>query len=84
MISGGQRINSYDKEDQLIEATTETREKASKTSYTYDSVGNGTEITNGNGNVIEKVTSLGDIMKYTYDAEGRRISRGKPNGSNKL
>lgn len=82
---------SYDKADQLLEATTGTGAKAATTSYAYDSVGNITEMTNGNGkvtkykydelsNVVEKVNSLGDTTKYTYDADDRLESVKQANG----
>ena len=55
-------------------------EKASISSYTYDSVGNVTLVTNGNGkdtsysydqlsNLVERMTSLGD--KDTYNVNNQ-------------
>ena len=57
-------------------------EKASTSSYTYDSVGNVTLVTNVNGkvtsysydqlfNLMERMTSLGDKEIYTYNVNNQ-------------
>ncbi|WP_454379784.1 hypothetical protein [Streptococcus sp. Marseille-Q6504] len=57
-------------------------EKASTSNYTYDSVGNVTLVTNGNGkvtsysydqlsNLVERMTSLGDKDIYTYNVNNQ-------------
>ena len=62
----------------MLTATQRSGEKASTSSYTYDSVGNVTLVTNGNGkvksnsydqlsNLVERMTSLGDKEIYTYN-----------------
>ena len=73
---------TYDLKDQLLTATQGSGEKASTSSYTYDSVGNVTSVTNGNGkvtsysydqlsNLVERMTSLGNKETYTYDTLGQ-------------
>ena len=62
----------------MLTATQGSGEKASTSSYTYDSVGNITSVTNGNGkvtsysydqlsNLVERMTSLADKETYTYN-----------------
>ena len=62
----------------MLTATQGSGEKASTSSYTYDSVGNVTSVTNGNGkvtsysydqlsNLVERMTSLADKETYTYN-----------------
>ena len=73
---------TYDLKDQLLTATQGSGEKASTSSYTYDSVGNITSVTNGNGkvtsysydqlsNLVERMTSLGDKETYTYNVNNQ-------------
>ena len=73
---------TYDLKDQLLTATQGSGEKASTSSYTYDSVGNVTSVTNGNGkvtsysydqlsNLVERMTSLGDKETYTYNVNNQ-------------
>ena len=73
---------TYDLKDQLLTATQGSGEKASTSSYTYDSVGNVTSVTNGNGkvtrysydqlsNLVERMNSLGDKETYTYNVNNQ-------------
>ena len=66
----------------MLTATQGSGEKASTSSYTYDSVGNVTSVTNGNGkvtsysydqlsNLVERMTSLGDKETYTYNVNNQ-------------
>ena len=75
-------VHTYDLKDQLLTATQGSGEKASTSSYTYDSVGNVTSVTNGNGkvtsysydqlsNLVERMTSLGDKETYTYNIDNQ-------------
>ena len=75
-------VHTYDLKDQLLTATQGSGEKASTSSYTYDSVGNVTSVTNGNGkvtsysydqlsNLVERLTSLGDKETYTYNVDNQ-------------
>lgn len=57
---------TYDPADQLIKA----EEAGAVTAYTYDSVGNVSTVTDGNGNTTS----------YTYDLAGRLTSRTNPLG----
>ena len=70
--------HTYDLKDQLLTATQGSGEKASTSSYIYESVGNVSLVTNGNGkvtsysyhqlsNLVERITSLGDKETYTYN-----------------
>ncbi|BDD38991.1 DNRLRE domain-containing protein [Streptococcus ruminantium] len=93
VLSGSKRISSYtyDLKDQLLTATKGSGDKASTSSYTYDSVGNLTSVTNGNGqvtkysydqlgNVIKKMTALGDVESYTYDLNNQLSQVKKADG----
>ena len=66
----------------MLTATQGSGEKASTSSYTYDSVGNVTSVTNGNGkvtrysydqlsNLVERMNSLGDKETYTYNVNNQ-------------
>ena len=74
--------HTYDLKEQLLTATQGSGEKASTSSYTYDSVGNVTLVTNVNGkvtsysydhlfNLMERMTSLGDKEIYTYNVNNQ-------------
>ena len=74
--------HTYDLKEQLLTATQGSGEKASTSSYTYDSVGNVTLVTNGNGkdtsysydqlsNLVERMTNLGDKETYNYNVNNQ-------------
>ena len=74
--------HTYDLKDQLLTVTQGSGEKASTSSYTYDSVGNVTLVTNGNGkdtsysydqlsNLVERMTNLGDKETYNYNVNNQ-------------
>ena len=67
--------HTYDLKEQLLTATQGSGEKASTSSYTYDSVGNVTLVTNVNGKVTsysyDQLFSLGDKETYTYNVNNQ-------------
>jgi len=80
MISSRVLCHTYDLKDQLLTATQESGEKSSTSSYTYDSVGNVTSVTNGKdtsysydqlSNLVERRTSLGDEEANTYNVNNQ-------------